>query len=103
MSQKLKFPGAPVYFNGQNYIVPSLAFQDFKESYDFLTAVPDVDGSKIFEYFEALVPIIGKAVRRNYPEVTDADLAGWLDMNTLPLAVKAVQAASGMTPVSEGE
>jgi hypothetical protein len=35
--------------------------------------------------------------------VTDEQLTDWLDMTTLPLATKAVQAASGITPVSEGE
>jgi hypothetical protein len=103
VSTKLKYLGVPVFFNGQNYYIPSLGYQDFKQNYEFLTSTPDVDGPKLFEYFDTLVPIIGKAIRRNYPEVTDEQLTDWLDMTTLPLATKAVQAASGITPVSEGE
>lgn len=102
MSQKLKFLGVPVFMNGQNYYVPSLSYQDFKANYELLTTAP-AEESKLFEYFDQLVPVIGKAVRRNYEDVTDEQLAGWLDMTTLPMSIKAVQAESGITPVSEGE
>ena len=100
---KLKYLGVPVYLNGQNYYIPSLSYPDFKAAYDFLTSAPDLEGSKFFEYFDKLVPIVGAAIRRNYPDVTDEQLTEWLDMTTLPLAAKAVQSASGIMPVSEGE
>jgi hypothetical protein len=103
MPQKLKYLGVPVYLNGQNYYIPSLSYTDFKASYDFLVSVPELEGAKLFDYFDKLVPIIGAAVRRNYSDVTDEQLAEWLDMTTLPMAAKAVQSASGITPVSEGE
>lgn len=101
--QKLKYLGVPVYMNGQNYYVPSLSYRDFKVNYEFLTSTPDLDGPKMFDYFDSLVPVVGMALRRNYSDVTDEQLAEWLDMTTLPLAVKAVQSASGIVPVSEGE
>ncbi len=100
---KLKYLGVPVYLNGQNFYIPSLSYVDFKANHDFLVSAPDADGANLFEYFDKLVPIIGHAVRRNYPDVTDEDLSVWLDMTTLPMAAKAVQSASGITPVAEGE
>jgi hypothetical protein len=100
-AMKLNYLGVPVWMNGRNLYIPSLSYVDFKQHYEFLTSTPDLAGPKLFEYFDTLVPIIGAAVRRNYSEITDQDLTGWLDMTTLPLAVKAVQSASGITPVSE--
>ena len=99
---KLNFPGVPVYMNGQNYYIPSLSTRDFRASYETLTAEPAADASPL-EGFERFIPIIGLAARRNYPDLTDEQLGDWLDLYTFPLAVKAVQSASGMTPVTEGE
>ena len=99
---KLNFLGVPVYLNGRNYYVPSLSTLDFRANYDVLTAAP-AEGASPLESFDRLIPIIGLATRRNYPEVTDADLAGWLDLTTFKLAVRAVQGASGLEPVAEGE
>lgn len=100
--QKLKYLGVPLFLNGQNYYIPSLSTLDFRQNYDVLTrpAAPDAGP---FDAFDTLVPIVGLAVRRNYPEVTDTMLAEWLDLHTFQLAVKAVQGASGLQPVSEGE
>jgi len=99
---KLNYLGVPVYLNGQNYYIPSLNYLDFKANYDILTSTPE-EGSQIFGYVEKVIPIIGLAVRRNYPDVTDEQLADWLDATTFPLAHAALQNASGMKPVSEGE
>jgi hypothetical protein len=99
---KLKFLGIPVYMNGQNYYIPSLSTRDFRANYEALTAATP-EGAGPFESFDRFTPIIGVAIRRNYPEVTDEQLADWLDLNTFPEAIKALQAASGIVPVSEGE
>lgn len=99
--QNLKFIGVPVFMAGQNYYIPSLSYGDFKANYALLSAGPqESDGADSFERF---IPVIGMAIRRNYPAVSDDNLRDWLDLNTLPLAIRAVGAASGMTPVSEGE
>lgn len=103
---KLNYLGVPVYMNGQNYYIPSLSYIDFKANYEFLgtkIAAGDLEGAKLVEFFEKLVPIVGLAVRRNYPDVTDEQLAQWLDLHTLLLVSQAIQNASGMSPVSEGE
>ncbi|MBS1803512.1 MAG: hypothetical protein JST28_09095 [Acidobacteria bacterium] len=105
---RLKFPGVPVYLNGQNYFIPSISTRQYKENQAALEGSLDQkDGESVIAYAirvqEAAVPIIGMALRRNYPHVTDDDLWDWLDAHTFNLAWKATQNASGMTPVTEGE
>lgn len=99
---KLKYLGVPVFMNGQNYYVPSLSTRDFRANYDALTS-PLPEGASPVESFNRYIPIILLAVTRNYPDVTQENLEEWLDLHTFRLAIKAVQDASGTTPVSEGE
>jgi hypothetical protein len=99
---KLKYPGVPVYMNGQNYYIPSLSTRDFRANYETLTAAPAADASPS-EPFDRYIPVILLAVARNYPDVTQEQLEDWLDLYTFRLAIAAVQNASGMTPVTEGE
>ena len=99
---KLNYLGVPVYMNGQNYFIPSLSTQDFRANYEALTTKPAEDAGP-FEAFDRLLPSIGLALRRNYPDVTDTQLSDLLDLHTFQLAAKAVQNASGLTPVAEGE
>lgn len=100
--QKLNFLGVPVYMNGKNFYVPSLCTRDFRANYALLSAPPAQDATPM-ESFDRYIPVILLAVKRNYPEVTQDNLEEWLDLHTFKLAIAAVQAASGMTPVSEGE
>ncbi len=102
MPQKLKYLGVPVYMNGQNYYIPSLSTRDFREHYDAMVS-PAAEDARPEANFDRYLPIIGLAIRRNYPDVTDAMLADWLDLHTFGLAVRAVQNASGLQPVPEGE
>lgn len=108
MREKLKFPGIPVYMNGRNYYIPSLSLKQFEENQQVL----ETGGSKLENESDiqfvvrsrsATVPVIGLAIRRNYPEITDENLVDWLDARSHVLAWQATQNASGMEPVSEGE
>jgi hypothetical protein len=98
----LKYLGVPVYLNGQNYYIPSLSTKDFKAHYADLSAEVK-EGEGPTEAFDRFIPVIGLAIRRNYPDVTDEQLGDWLDLHTFRLAIKAAQAASGLTPVAVGE
>jgi hypothetical protein len=100
--QKLKYLGVPIYMNGQNYYIPSLTMSEMRANYDLLTTSPE-DGASPFAFFDAFLPVILRGINRNYPEVTKEQLEEWLDLTTLRLAARAVQSASGLTPVSEGE
>jgi hypothetical protein len=105
---RLKFPGVPVYMGGRNYFIPSLSARQYREHQAVLEGTLEQVGDETIVAYairvqEACVPIIGLALRRNHPEVTDEELWDLLDVNTFNLAWKAVQNASGMTPVTEGE
>lgn len=101
MAQQLKFLGVPVYMNGQNYYIPSLSTKDFRAHEADLTKV--VEGETAVGAMDRFIPIIGLAIRRNYPDVTDDNLGEWLDLLTFKLAIRATQDASGVEAVSSGE
>jgi hypothetical protein len=102
--QNLPFLGTPVYLNGRDYYIPSLSYKALRANYALLTEdTSDLEGDKMFEYFEKRIPVIGLAIRRNYPEVTDEDLDNWLDLTTLPLAIQAVASRSGVKALPAGE
>lgn len=101
MSQQLKFLGVPVFMNGQNYYIPSLSTRQFRENEENLTKV--IEGETANQQFARLIPVVGLAFRRNYPEVTDDQLEDWLDLRTFKLAIRAMQDAAGVEAVSAGE
>ena|ERR1700744_1243715 len=101
MPQQLKYLGVPIFMNGKNYYMPSLSTRDFRAHEQSL--LKNIEGETVSQQFERFIPIIGLAVRRNYPEVTDEMLEEWLDMHTFKLAIKIMQDVSGVVPVSEGE
>lgn len=102
MPENLRYAGVPVYMNGRNYFIPSLSTKDFRANYDALSASP-AEGGHPNEMFSQYIPIIGLALRRNYPDITDEQLEDMLDLRTFRLAIRAVQDASGMEPVTQGE
>jgi hypothetical protein len=53
--------------------------------------------------FDKLIPVLLLAIRRNYPEIAQGDIEEWMDLTTFTQAVQAMQGASGMSPVTEGE
>jgi hypothetical protein len=100
--QNLKHPGVPVRLNGKNYYIPSLSVKDYRAHEEEISARSPED-VKLSASFDLFIPIIGKAIRRNYPEVSDEQLEDWMDLHSFSLAIKAVSAASGLTPVIQGE
>ena len=100
---EIKYAGTPVHIGGERLLVPSLSIAQFQANYDALTA-PSAgnDIESIKARFALLTPVIGQAIRRNYPEKTDEWLAGELDLISFPLALQAVQNASGLKPVEPG-
>lgn len=98
---KLRYPGVPVYFNGQNYYIPSLSTRDFRANEEKIASASSE--AKATETWERYIPIIGLAIRRNYPEMSDELLEEYLDLHTFNEAYKACLNASGARPVAEGE
>lgn len=104
MPEVTKFRGVPVYFNGQEYIIPPLSVRQFRDSLELLTEpVGEVNSYNVRERMMRFVPVIGMALRRNYPEITDDNLLDWLDLNTFATVAVAVRTASGMKAAKPGE
>lgn len=99
-----KFKGVPLFLNGQTYLVPSLSFVQFQKHYKLLIApMEGFTEDSPTGPMEAYVGLVGDAIRRNYPDVSDGDLREWLDLNTFREALLAVQGASGLKVVAPGE
>jgi hypothetical protein len=100
-AMKLRYPGAPVYFNGQYYYIPSLSTRDFRANADKIANASEE--ATVIETWDQYIPIIGLAIRRNYPEMSDELLEEHLDVYTFNKAYRACLNASGTEPVNEGE
>lgn len=97
----VKFRGVTVYFDGQEWIVPPLSVRQFRDNLELLTMpVGEITPANAVERMNKFVPVIGLALRRNYPELTDERLLDALDLATFAEVVRAVQAASGMKRVT---
>lgn len=100
--EQVKFKGVPFFLNGREYIVPSLSLRQVRENDALLSQsheAKDADG--IAKLMDLYVPIIGMALRRNYPEVTDGELMEWLDLGNFGEAIRIVQSASGYERVAK--
>lgn len=116
-----KYRGIPVWIDGREYIIPSLSVSQFRNhieglnqyladalnaKIDAASASPE-DAAKAIQAMtngmNRLVPVIGLAMRRNYPDITDEWLFDNLDLYSWVECVRAVQASSGMRPLRPGE
>lgn len=98
---QVRFKGVPFFMNGREYIVPSLSLKQVQENDALLSQTfeaKDAEGAK--KLMEFYVPVVGMALRRNYPEVTDDQLLEWLDLGTFGEAIRIVQSASGYARVA---
>jgi hypothetical protein len=88
LRRMFSYPGESVFFNGRSYCIPSLSARDFlAHRAEFSALAKQSEGS--IESFGRFIPVIGLAIRRNYPDVTDEQLGEWLDLHTIGLAIRA--------------
>ena len=103
-TQQPKYRGVAVYFDSREWIVPPLSVRQFRDNLALLTEpVGEITPANMVERMNKFVPVIGMALRRNYPELSDEMLFDMLDLSTFVEVVRAVQAASGMRAVRPGE
>jgi len=101
---EVKYRGIAVFFDGREWIVPPLSVRQFRDNIKLLTEpVGEVNPDNAVERMSRFVPVIGMALRRNYPDVTDDHLLDALDISTFGEVMRAVQAASGMKVARPGE
>lgn len=100
MSQT-KYRGVPIVMDGRTFVVPSLSLRQYRDFSEALSTPVEVETKEqLLEAWDKYVPIIGTALRRNYPNLSDESLNDWLDLDSFPEALRAVQNAAGMTKVS---
>ena len=102
--QKLKHRGTLFFMDGNRYIVPGLSLGQLEEFEGDLTKTTEEQESLGLKgRLNLYLPMIGAAIRRNYPEVTDEYLRGSLDVAGYFELLQIVQTGSGMREVVPGE
>jgi hypothetical protein len=98
-----KFPGVPLVLNGERYLIPSLSLRQVQDHYDVLTAPIEITEENLGKHFTAYVPMIGLAIRRNYPEIKDEELFDWLGVSNFYKTLAIVKGTSGLQEIEPGE
>lgn len=104
MPEETKYRGVPIYFDGREWIVPPLSVKQFRDHIALLTTpIGEISSENTAKRMGEFVPVVGMALRRNYPDITDEYLFEALDLATFIQALVAVQKASGMKVPEPGE
>lgn len=107
MAAPLPHDGLPITLGGQAWTMPSLSARAARQYWPRIAAMERGEEGDPLGLVAALV---GACLRRNYPEVTDEQVADWIDMDNFEeLSIKvfgrgsfarwaASQAAAGNVP-----
>jgi hypothetical protein len=97
---KVKYAGVPI----NDLIVPALSIGQAEEFDDLISTVAPLTDppEKRTAYAKRLLPLVAAAVRRNYPDMTDPQIADALDFDTFNFAVRAALAIND-TAKTRGE
>jgi hypothetical protein len=99
---KPKYEGVPVYMDGKEWVIPALSVRQYREHQKLLQD-GDVTQENLHDYIVARVPLIGAAMRRNYPELTDEQVMDMLDLRTVVRVIQAIGFQTGLRPAQPGE
>ena len=98
MSSTPKFKGAPVELGGETFIIAPLSLGALETlgpaMVEFAAGVNQTKTS---------IDIVHAALTRNYPEMTRAQVADLVDVQTMNAVVDAVMGVSGVKKKEEGE
>lgn len=104
MAEETKYRGVPVFLGGREYLVPSLSVRQYREHAELLAKpIHAASDAEMIEVLDKYVPLIGAAMRRNYPELRDEDLLDMVDLGNFRELVTAISGASGLRVVNPGE
>ncbi len=87
--------GVEVELGGENRIVPPLSFGDIKRILPKLKNV-DINGTISDEMIDTITDAVASALRRNYPTITNEDVAGWLDLSNFQQVFEAIMKTTGL-------
>lgn len=104
MAEETKYRGIAVVLGTREYIVPSLSVRQYREHRELLSKpIEAKTDSEVLDVFDRYLPLIGVALRRNYPELSDDDLLDLLDLGNFREVLAAISGASGLQAVKAGE
>lgn len=102
MSEKI-IEGVEIAFGQKKLIVPPLSLGQLKRlrgDLEKLAAVNTADQQIDDATVDAMVHIVTAAIKRNYPDMKEEDVAEALDLSNLPTVVQAVLGVSGLKKVT---
>lgn len=82
---KVKYAGIPI----NDLIVPALSVGQAEDFSALLSAAAPTEGELRVDHAKRMLPLIAAAVRRNYPEMSDSDIAEAIDFSTINVALRA--------------
>jgi hypothetical protein len=85
---KAKYAGIPI----NDLIVPALSIGQAEQFDELVQQVTPKPEELRTAYAKRLLPLVAAAVQRNYPEMTEADVAAALDFDCFSVAVRAALA-----------
>ena len=95
-----KFAGISIQLNGVAYVVPPLNLRSVQELQD---RIAKFKGGVDSESVTLIIDCAHAALIRNYPDISKADLAEWLDLGNMEDIFQAVMDVSGLKRKSMGE
>ena len=99
----VKFEGVRVTLGQQVYVVPALTIRQVRAMSEDLAAIKSIVGEPTPEQTDSMLRIVQAAVSRNYPDMTVEQLEEVVDLNSLPVVMKAITGQSGLERVKPGE
>jgi len=99
----VKFEGVKVTLGQQTYVVPALTIKQVRSMSDDIGAIKVIVGEPTPGQIDSMLRIVQAAVSRNYPDMTVEQLEEVVDLNSLPVVMKAINGQSGLERVKPGE
>ena len=98
-------PGVVVKMGTRDWVIPPLTLGQLRRLAPDLGRMTSLSAPATFdaETVAAIVRIVGTALRRNHPEVTDEALEEILDLGNVSDVLSAVLAGSGLRRATPGE
>lgn len=96
------YEGEPIKIKGREYIIPGLSFGQIESMSDTIARVQTKgDSDKLDkETIHDMIEIVSAAMKRNYPELTAAEVKEMIDTRNIKQIFFAIMGASGFNQVN---
>jgi hypothetical protein len=98
-----KIEGFKISLCGQDFVIPALTLGQVEKFDETIRTVDGIQGDRMPDKIRAAMPLMLAAFRRNYPEMTEAELSEMIDLNTFRIVLAAIAGATGYTKAAPGE